>query len=210
MGKQALVTDLGNVLVTFWERSELVKVITAGFKDRDQKFHGPFFNGQGEDVYDAIDTGSMDMVTFHEKICQASGIRLSYERFLMLWARHLEIIKPVAELYRGIQKKTPIIVVSNGDIGSFHAADLLRVYAGIKFYEVFVSSDRRLKKPGLFGQVVVYLKSHGFDPGICPYVDDIQKYVWSARQYGLGGIVFNGREQSVDVLKQSLAQFGIV
>ena len=212
MPKQALLTDLGNVLVTFWERKDLVRAIVEGFDGDPKTVANLFPAGQGEDIYETLDRGDLDFRDFHREICRVSGvsgITLPYDRFLMVWARHLEIIKPVAELYRSIQKNIPIIAVSNGDIGSFHAADLLQVYGGVKFKEVFVSSAYHITKPQLFSVVVEYLESNGFDLELCPYVDDLPRYAQSANVYGIPGILFNGREQSCEVLQQELGKFGI-
>lgn len=209
MGKQAVLTDLGNVVVTFWDRRKLVEQIVERFSGKLEDVQSLFPAGAGEDVYEAIDSGSLGFANFYQRIQEASGFKLSYVRFAMLWARHLEIIEPVAALYKRIQDRIPIIAVSNGDLGSRHAADLAQVFGGIDFFEVFVSSEHRIKKPALFGVVREFLISRGFDPTHCPYVDDMQKYVDGALDYGFPGIVFNGREQDASVLETGLQKFGI-
>lgn len=209
MKKQVFLVDLGNVLVTFWERLDwmrhIIKVFGGDPNTAAELFPGSKQGVNGEDLYHAMDIGTLTSADFYEQFCRASGVNLTFERFLQISCRHIEIIPPVVDLLLEIQRRFPVIAVSNGN---FVAPDLLRVH-GINFLEVFVSADHGVKKPGLFAKVVAFLKEKGFEPSISPYVDDLPKYVEGVREYGMPGILFNGREESVEVLKQSLAKFGI-
>lgn len=211
--KKVLFTDLGNVLVSFWQRVDVLKAIAKSF-DGDsvrvpELFRGAKAGGhQEEDVYSLLDEGKLSLEELFGQFLQVTGIqpqRLSYERFFALYTRHLEILPEVVRLYR--QVNFPIVVISNGDIGSRHAADLVTCYGGLKFAHVFCSAEHGARKPELLALAARWMRLHEIDPNQCLFVDDIQKYCMAMTEgFGVPSLCFDATKDDVQVLQATLRQ----
>lgn len=216
MSKVAVMTDLGNVLVTFWERVELIQriIIPFGGDPKSLEFLFPKAKGgSGESVYELLDTGELPLQEFWQKLCQNCGIdpkQLPYPMFFALFSRHLQPIEPVVNLFYDLQERFPIIAVSNGDEGSRYAVHMLEVFYNLRFEKVFVSHEQRCRKPALLNHVREWLIKNKFDPAQCPFVDDLPRYTEAARiEYGFPAILFDATRQPVSLLQSELAKFGI-
>ncbi|MDZ4244010.1 MAG: hypothetical protein U1C57_02790, partial [Candidatus Doudnabacteria bacterium] len=75
---------------------------------------------------------------------------------------------------------------------------------GLDFGAVFVSYQRRKKKPKLFADLVVFLKEKGIEPSQCVVVDDLHAQA-AQREYGFIPVTFDGTTQDVSVLRESLS-----
>jgi FMN phosphatase YigB (HAD superfamily) len=209
---RAILVDFGNVLVYFDKRTDILKRIALGFDGREDGID-ELFPGEGEAQYESIDSGAMTHKELWQKFCEVSGIAqavLPLDMFSVLYVEHLRPVKLVVDLLRRVQDRYHLVGVSNGDFGSVYVCRLLEVHYGIKFLAAFVSCDFGVKKPALIDRAVVALRRLGrIAPEECVFVDDVPAYVEAAKQYGMKGIVFDARHDSVDDLEERLRFFGV-
>ena len=211
--KRLLLTDLGNVLVSFRDRLEHLRDIVAKLGGNPEIISRIFRQQlaaglKGEDMYALIDEGAMSFADLHTRIIAGSGLDLSPERLAALYARHLEPIVPVVELFN--KARAPVVAVSNGDWGSRHAVDMLTVYHGMRFLETFVSCERHCRKPQLFSLVIKWLEGKGYRPEDCLFVDDVPAYCEAAECLGIRSLCFNATREPIQRLWDEFQRFGVI
>lgn len=225
---RACLLDAGNVFVTFQERSEVFARIAAAFNApviptvdnlvSCQMLVGQH-DGTHEGPYDRIDTGAISHHAIYLKFLQASGLntrQMSEPDFWALFCRHLEPISGVPEILEELHAAgIPLVVVSNGELGSRHAARLIAFRYAVRWAEVVVSCDVRCKKSGSRIFEVAVAAARKAAPGLraeeMVYVDDIQRYCTAFTQYFFGArtICFDGSRQPADDLRQALCNLGL-
>jgi FMN phosphatase YigB (HAD superfamily) len=101
--------------------------------------------------------------------------------------------------------------VSNGDSeGVRHLTYHLMGSYGLRFKEIFISAERRCKKPQLLLTVSNYLRENGIRAEYCVFIDDIETYTQAATRLGIPAIQFDATKQSADELEQALAALGFI
>ena len=212
-----LLTDAGNVLTTFKYRMQLVREILAGFgvEEADPKIFGQEANGEiGEELYHQLDIGTLRVQEVWEKLVSKHGLNQNtcdFAIFLSLWCRHLEPVEPVVKLYKKLQDKYPLVVVSNSDDQAVrHLIYHLTGSYGLKFRKSFISAAEQCKKPELIKKAAEFVIQQGGNLGQCVFVDDLQEYVEASWEIGLPAIQFNALEQTGDELEARLAEHGFV
>ena len=215
---RAILFDLGNVLVTFDERRDVVRGIVEAFSSNplcaQSVVDELFLVGAGEQPYRALDTGEKDLKTLWREICGKARIHLNelpFARFAALYVAHLKPIEPMIALARRLQGRYHLVAVSNGDFGSRYVVDLLTARHGLSFLESFVSSEIGVIKPQLFARVkeTLWLTCR-IEPRECLYVDDIGRYVESAQIYNMHGILHDATRESPEMFVAKLRDFDIV
>lgn len=225
---RACLFDAGNVFVTFMERSEVFARIAAAFNAptvptvgdlvRCQLLVGQH-DGTHEGPYHRIDTGRLSHRAIYLKFLQASGLntrQMSEPDFWALFCRHLEPISWVAEILEELHAAgIPLVVVSNGELGSRHAARLIAWRYAVRWADVVVSCDVQCKKSGCRIFEVAVAAARKAAPGLrseeMVYVDDIQRYGTAFTSYfpGAHAICFNGAAQPADDLRRELCDLGL-
>lgn len=219
--KRFILTDIGNVLVRFRPIiPDVTKEIldAAGVNDPDLPmviqetlFYCEEFEViQGEDC---LTLGKITLLQFFNKLKlryqKLDNLRHGYPLFFSLWCKHLEPIEEVIAIYLGLQEKFPLVAVSNGDSeGVSHIIYYLAGRYKLKFSKVFISADEQKKKPDLLADVVWFLQRENVSPQDCVFVDDVSKYVQSAKELGIPSICFNGSAEPARKLKNVLEQIG--
>ena len=215
--RRYILTDAGNVLTRFNLRSKLIAEIMAGFGVLELDLKRIFrtdLSINKEDCYHYLDTGELSLRDLWEQLITENGISeniCSYPLFISLWCRHLAPIEEVIKLYRKLQENFSLVVVSNGDAeGVRHIIYHLIGKYGLRFEEIFISSERGRKKPELFNDVLEFLHSRKVNPADCVFVDDLDQYVMAASNLGIPAICFDASKQDVSDLETALAKLGFV
>jgi len=222
-----ILTDLGNVVCSFWDRYELLQRIAiflegdpAGIDAIFPEVPDPGQHNEGR--YAKLDLGKISLEQLHSALLyhcrippthQTHEVKIvsPFETFYQLYSSHLEPRMDVIGLYQALQGQSMrFAVVSNGDRAARAFADRL-AYQGLMTWEkIFVSSEFGLAKPYIFKSVVVpWLNSQQLWPDQCVFIDDLQKYVDAARDLGMHGICFDASKQPVKTLKTELAKLGV-
>lgn len=176
-----ILTDMGNILTTFKIRPDLIAEIMAGFGVEKLDWttllavSGRIIHENG--WYHGLDTGDFTVREVWEQLIRYYGISdtvCPYSLFVSLWCHHLQPIEGVARLYRRLQEKFPLVVISNGDTeGVRYITHHLVGTHGLKFKEVFISAERGRKKPDLFADVIEFLRKQDVNQADCVFVDEI-------------------------------------
>lgn len=156
--KRFILTDVGNILTTFKFRAQLLKEIMAAYTANPINVQEMFsaaenVGAEAEAYYHGLDTGTFNVQNLWERLvdhCKVSPTFCTYPLFLSLWCKHLVPIMGVVDLYRDLQQTYSLIAVSNGDSeGVRHILYHLMGTHGLRFDEIFISAERRRKKPDL-------------------------------------------------------------
>ncbi len=225
---RCLVTDFGRVIGTFESRVEVLRKLAITLKtplsesdfsfEKIFKVSGTTIGTDQEIYYESLDTGSYDLedlwlrFLWHFKI---KGKNCPYEMFKTEWCKHLQLIQPVVSLYRIIQEKYFLVGISNGDVVSLeYFTELLQNKGHLHFDALFLSGQRRVKKPKLFDIAAAELTSLDIDPRDCLYVDDRLIYVHEARRRMFRAFQFDSTahssfEEAACNLKSALIKRGM-
>lgn len=205
--KRLILTDVGNILATFKFRHQLVREIMAPFSSADNVDITRLFgvnqqvDFRDEAFYHPLDMGAFNVYQLWQNLLSAhyiSSEKLPYSLFFSLWCRHLQPIEETVELYRVLQEKYPLVAVSNGDSeGVRHILYHLIGSYGLRFEEIFISAERKCKKPELLNEVLDFVLSRGVDREECVFIDDIPAYTDAAVKLGIPAINWNGSSQPI-------------
>ena len=208
-----VMLDVGNVLFTFLPWPERITRIVRAYGG--QEGCETWFSGMwGRSLMGAVESGSMSQRQLWKYVCRKSGIshhRLPEQLFAGLYAQHLQPILGAIEIAQQVQKQHPLVAVSDGDLGSRYALDLLTMPPyNMQFLETYVSCERHVRKPLLYAYAMQDLwNKHGItvDRYVC--VDNISSYVDFVRDFGGRGISFNGSQEPAEMLWWRLQGEGI-
>lgn len=212
-----LLTDLGNVVVTFQQRTDWLKQICINFGGDptavEKVFESEIKAGlTGEAICESLDLGTLALEQVYMGLVQYGGVAdesFSFEHFLFMYPMHLKPIEDVIMLYKRL--KVPLVAVSNGDAGSRHVVNMLKVLYGVNFSKVFTSCEQGNKKPRLLYNVLEWLLHERVRPCNCLFVDDIAAYCQAAEELGIPSLCFNGSlkdHKYLNLLEQVFAQKG--
>ncbi len=225
---RACLFDAGNVFITFQERADVFTRIAYAFGApkiptvRDLMGCGLLVDGHvgtQEGLYGLIDSGAISRHTIYAKFLQVTGLntrQMSEPDFWALFCRHIEPIDGVAKLLGELSHAMiPLAVVSNGDLGSRHAARLISFRYGVRWTAVVVSSEVRCVKPGLaiweraVDSVRLVIPDLNHDELL--YTDDIARYcdAFKAHFPGAHAICFNGSTQPASDLRRALYELNL-
>lgn len=210
---KAILWDLGNVLVSFEERSEVLRRIVRRYGGSENSVERLFGAGSGEYLYHDIDIGTMSHRDLWLQVCSLGNINpqhLTFPIFSSLYLWHLQPIQPVVEFAKKLFRNYTCFAVSNGDVGSRYVVEMLATHYNLTFPGAAISSEWKIKKPELI-QVVAEELSFNMRiyPNECLFIDDVAAYVDAARANGMIGIKHNSTQEPLERLVQKLAGVGV-
>ncbi len=210
---RAILFDLGNVLVRFRERKDVLHDIV-------ESFHGAFadlenlFTENKEAAYQDLDTGRLKHPELWHTVCKVGHVHeelLTYEMFSALYVGHLHPIEEMIAVARKLQNRYRLVVISNGDFGSWYALEVLRTFHKLDLPLAFISSVVGMVKPALIAHAKSTLAlSNAIFPHECLFVDDVQSYVDEAKKLGLWAMQHNASVEPVSDFILKLKDFNIV
>ena len=210
---RAILFDLGNVLVSFEERKEVIARIVRAHNGNVDAAASLFSKGDGEAPYEALDTGQMNAKKLWWAVCTKGRIKqrkLPFHIFVMLYAMYLKPLPESVEVAGELGQRYQLVAVSNGDFGSRFVVSLLKVNHGISFLRSFISSECGVRKPQLIDRACdVLLREHGIHREECIYIDDMYQYVVAAKKLGLQAIQYHGLKESPHQLRSRLWKAGV-
>jgi len=214
---QAILTDIGNVLVTFNRKDWLLEGIGRYLNFRPKELMEiiqPELDGLTLDV--ALNTDRTRVSRLWKKIVsyvesQGGTTVISYPVFYAFWTGHLRPVLEVVALFLEIQKRFPIIAVTDGNRdGADYLLPLLSDFHGLNFERVFLSATYGACKPQLFKPAVEYLLQTARSPKECLYIDDVEANLVAARALGFQTIQFDASRQLATDLEERLGSAGIL
>jgi putative hydrolase of the HAD superfamily len=197
-----ILFDLGKVLVPFdWNIAlgRLVRYLTPHHlslvkKDREafkSLFHEPSA---------ALERGEIDFARFHTTVMDILDTRIPAKEFRRIWCDIFTLNRQMVELGRTLSDRYGTWLVSN--TSRAHYDWILAKFPEIAFYKgAALSFELGVMKPAeeYYEKII---EKFGLDPTRCVFIDDLPENVEAAVQAGMWGIIFTGREQLVERLRE--------
>ncbi|MDA8123693.1 MAG: HAD family phosphatase [Deltaproteobacteria bacterium] len=185
------VFDLGNVILPFdhapiaaklWERSEKKGVLSP-----DRIFAYLFDREQG--LINGYETGRLSSLHFFDRLRDHLGLVMTFEEFKTVWNpifwENLQVKAAIGYLKA---KGYPLFLLS--DTNELHFTYIHEQYPIVHaFDEWILSFEVGVKKPEKRIYDVIFEKLTVERQEVF-YIDDMERYVEAAREYGLQGMVF--------------------
>ena len=181
-GIDAIIFDLGNVLLAFDERRA-----TEGLAARTGKARGQIEDYARNTPYvTELGLGKLSKQRFFQTVARDLGFDGTYEEFALLWSDIFTPIDPMIALAESLKGRTPRFVLSNTN--AIHIEFILEHHPFMSGFDGLVFSHEvgMLKPdPAIFQYT---LDKYGLAAGRTVYFDDITVYVEAARRLGIQAI----------------------
>ncbi len=198
--------DFGNVLGAFDHDISCAKLAPHS----DIHDVGTFKELLFGDAHKEFERGKISPHEFYEHIVRKMGLRVSFSEFANIYADVFSSIPGVEEIISLVPEESRFIL-SNTDPLHWKRIELLPVIE--KHFgrprQTIRSFDAGARKPetGIFEEGV---RRTGVLFSEIIYFDDIPEYVDTFRKLGGNAVLFNAREQSPEVMRQHLEDFGVL
>lgn len=200
---QAIIFDLGNVLIGFDHRIA-VKKIQSHTPLQEREIYDLFFDSK---LTQDFEKGKINPLEFFEKVKGLLDLKISYEQFLPIW-NEIFFRKPETEEFiRALSPELVLVLLSN--INKLHYDYCIDHFSSsislFDFDKVIPSCATGFVKP----QKEIYelaILAAGVELERIVYVDDRQDLIEAATGYGLRSIQF----KNIGQLKKDFQALGIL
>jgi putative hydrolase of the HAD superfamily len=200
-GIEAVIFDLGNVLISF-DHTIAAKRI-APFTDKTEKeIFGLFFDSG---ITGLFEEGKISPQDFYLKVKEMLNLKLDYENFLPVWNEIFFLTAQNHSVYRiakGLRGRYKTALLSN--INVLHFDYLKQIFPLFDAFDCVLTSfelGRRKPDPLIYHRTIEAL---GVDsPAKVFYTDDRRELVEKASELGIRGFVFIGAEQLIEDLSKT-------
>jgi len=199
---QAVVLDLGNVLIDFDYNIAAKRIAEISDTSADEAF-AVFFDSPLAGLFEE---GRISPQDFFVKVKETLNLPLEYERFLPIWNEIFYLSREnlkVYDLAKSLKNDYRLALLSNVDI--LHLEYLKDKFPVFDAFDAIIAScELKMKKPDprIYQKT---LEALGVQPEHTFYTDDRPELIQGARRLGIQGFIFKGIEQ----LNQDLASVGI-
>lgn len=233
-GIRALFSDLGNVLVTFRNRTdwlfEIAKMLRPEWGSPESAATSKLILrqrlaaagvidaiGEGEGCCWKLDTGHLTVEQLYHEFLAAVKVtrdRMSLSEFACAYNGHHGIIGETCELVQQVKARgIALIAATNGE--SQAACNLVELKTDIRFDGRAISCRIGHKKPDeRFFRRCLTLAEEAMRQGLewaqCVLVDDIEHYVKEFQRLGGIGICFNATTQPASELLSAFQNLGLL
>lgn len=199
---EAIIFDLGNVLIDFDHRSAAERI--SKFTDRTGKeIFDLFFDSELTGLFEE---GKISPLQFFLKAKEMLNLKLDFDAFIPLWNEIFFFSEKNLGVYNlavSLKRNYKVAVLSN--INILHFEYIKKTFPILNtFPHFYASCELGLKKP----QPLIYqrtLKLIGASAARTFYTDDRQELVESAKKLGINSFVFS----SVGQLKNDFLSAGV-
>jgi len=197
----AIIFDLGNVLIDFDHRIAAQKLSKFTDKAQDEIFNLLF----DSEVTSLFEEGKISPLQFFSKVKEILNLKLDYDEFLPIWNEIFFFSEKncaVFDIATNLKNCYKVIVLSN--INTLHFEYVKKTFPILNAFQIITSFELGLKKP----QAQIYQKAlQILDtlPQNVFYTDDRAELVAAANQLGIRSFIFKSAEQ----LKKDLTDTGI-
>lgn len=200
---QAVIFDLGNVLIGFDHRIAVKKILEHTTLSA-QGIYDLFFDSE---LTQNFEKGKINPLEFFERVKGLLGLKITYEKFLPIW-NEIFFRKPETEEFiRSLSPELILVLLSN--INKLHYDYCIDNFSSsislFDFDKVIPSCATGFVKP----QKEIYelaIRAAGVELERIVYVDDRRDLIEAATSYGLRSIQFKNIEQ----LKKDFQALGIL
>ncbi len=187
----AIICDLGNVLINFDHRIAVGKILNYTNK-KEEDIYNLFFDSPLTEQYEE---GKITPYGFFLKVKDSLGLDIGYNAFLPIWNDiffDVPLNLKMRSLLKEVRSRYKLIMISNLNKTHF---EFLKNRMDIfnDFNRLVLSYEAGFRKPA--PEIYrVALESAGTAPSNAFYIDDRQDLIDAASRLGIRGMVFNGEE----------------
>jgi FMN phosphatase YigB (HAD superfamily) len=198
----AVMFDLGNVLLNFDHRIAAERICRFTDKGRDEIFNLFFDSG----LTGLFEEGKVSPSEFFLKVKEALNLRLDYAEFVPIWNEIFFFSEKNLSVYNlagSLKNRYKVMLISN--INILHFEYVKRTFPILDaFHNIITSFEAGLRKPhpSIYRkalEVLGCLAQNVF------YTDDRPELIAGARQLGIRSFVFNNPQE----LRENLSESGV-
>ena len=198
-GIEAIVFDLGNVLLAYDEGRAPERLATRTGKTRQQIDE----YGRGTPYVTELALGKMSKKQFFHTVARDLAFDGTYEEFAEIWSDIFTPIEPMVALAESLKTRVPRLVLSNTN--AIHIDFVLERFPFLNDFDAHVfSHEVGLLKPD--AAIYLYtLGKYGLTAGRTIFIDDMAANADAARRVGMQAVHF----QDFDQARAELTKLGV-
>jgi putative hydrolase of the HAD superfamily len=200
MKYDAVICDLGNVLINFDHRIAVRKILAFTPKN-EEDIYNLFFDSGLTELYEE---GKISSDEFFHRVKEALELKIDYQAFLPVWNDiffEVPLNLKMHEFLRTVKPKYKLCMISNLNESHF---EFLKKKMGIFniFDRLILSYEVGFRKPHpeIYKVALDFAKTV---PSRMFYVDDRKDLVEAAGRLGIKGITFSD-EEALELVKKEL------
>jgi putative hydrolase of the HAD superfamily len=198
-GIDAVIFDLGNVLITVDEARAMERMAARTGKTRQQIEQ--YLVGTPHALELAL--GKLSKKQFFRSVAKDLGFDGTYDEFALIWSDVFTLIEPMIALAESLKTRVPRLVLSNTN--AIHMDYIFQHYTFLNDFDAHVfSHEVGLLKP----DAAIYeyaLKKYGLAAERTVFLDDLSANVEGARRVGMQAIHY----QNPDQARAELTKLGV-
>lgn len=198
-GYDAIICDLGNVLVNFDHRIAVRKILENTPK-KEEDIYNLFFDSGLTELYEE---GKITPEDFFSRVKETLELKIDYNTFMPIWNEiffEAPLNKKMQAFLRKIKPRYKLIMLSN--LNKTHFEFLNKKMDIFKEFDSLILSYEvgfRKPAPQIYNAALESVKTV---PEKVFYIDDRKDLVKAASMLGIKGIVFNGESAFKEVEKE--------
>lgn len=196
---EAILCDLGNVLINFDHRIAVKKILHLTPKNEHDIYQLFFDSGLTKDY----EEGKISSIEFFKKVKNSLKLNMGYSEFLPIWNDiffEKGLNKKIQNFLMAIKGKYKLVMISNINEAHYEFLKKKMPVFG-KFDKLILSYEISFRKPAR----EIYdaaLKSVNTEASKVFYVDDRADLIEAASKFGIEGIALNGEEAFKKIAKE--------
>jgi glucose-1-phosphatase len=201
---ELFVFDLGNVILPFNHHQIATKLFArsngkSGFTERE--IFDYLFNDESGCI-NPYEEGSLSSMEFFLHIRDRCNLRLDFDEFTEIWNNIFWENREVSEIITHLKARgMPVFLLSNTN--ELHFCHVLEHYPIIHSMDEWILSfEVGAKKPDKRMYDAIFERSDVSKENVL-YVDDVERYITSARQRGIQGHVFRSASDLRNLIKDN-------
>jgi len=196
---EAILCDLGNVLINFDHNIAVKKILRLTPKNEHDIYQLFFDSGLTKDY----EEGKVSSIEFFKKVKSSLELDMEYSEFLPIWNDiffEKELNKKIQNFLMAIKGKYKLVMVSN--INEAHCEFLKKKMPIFgEFDKLILSYEIGFRKPAK----EIYdaaLRSVNTTPSKAFYVDDRADLIEAASKFGIKGMTLDGEEAFKKIVEE--------
>ena len=198
-GIDAIIFDLGNVLLAFDESRAVERLAARTGKTRQQINE----YARGTPHVTELALGKVTKLRFFHTVAKDLAFDGTYQEFALLWSDIFTPIEPMIALAESLKNRLPRLILSNTN--AIHMDYVFEHYPFLQDFDAHVlSHEVGLLKPdpAIFQRA---LRTSGLTAARTVFLDDIAANAEAARQAGMQAIHFQNSDQA----RSELTKLGV-
>ena len=198
-GIDAVIFDLGNVLLAFDESRAVDRLAARTGKTRQQINE----YARGTPHMTELALGKVTKLRFFHTVAKDLAFDGTYQEFALLWSDIFTPIEPMVALAESLKNRLPRLILSNTN--AIHMDYVFEHYPFLQDFDAHVlSHEVGLLKPdpAIFQRA---LRTSGLTAARTVFLDDIAANAEAARQAGMQAIHFQNSDQA----RSELTKLGV-